>query len=90
MPEAPTDADLLKLCDLAENHARWGPDHGGLPRFVPRLAAAVRRLLAERDEARMVCLALAERVAAQSEILSRRAELPPAEGSSADCTGSAD
>jgi hypothetical protein len=75
MPETPTDADLLKLCDLAENHARWGPDHGGLPRFVPRLAAAVRRLLAERDEARSVCLVLGERVAAQAELL-RRAEAP--------------
>jgi hypothetical protein len=59
MSETPTDRDLLKLCDLAENHAGWG-----VPRFVPRLAAAVRRLMAERDEARAIALSLVERVQA--------------------------
>jgi hypothetical protein len=43
MSETPADADLLKLCDLAENH-----DRTALPRFVLRLVAAVRRLLAEK------------------------------------------
>jgi hypothetical protein len=43
MPETPTDRDLLKLCDVVENY-----DRTALPRFVLRLAAAVRRLLAER------------------------------------------
>ncbi len=43
---------------------------------VPALVAEVRRLRAELAEARQRCEGLAERVAAQSEILSRRAERP--------------
>jgi hypothetical protein len=43
MSETPTDRDLLKLCDVVENY-----DPTALPSFVLRLAAAVRRLLAEK------------------------------------------
>lgn len=49
---------------------RWAESHEGLG-FS--LAAGILRLLAERDDARRVASGLADRVAAQSELLTGRA-----------------